>query len=213
MKIQIYSSRTVSILFLATAILTILSYKFLDQPISLFVFKYLRQDIFKFLTHIPDVMIYLSVIMFLLCVLGRQFPSLKTAAILSCVSLIANSLVKSFLKYCFGRTWPETWINNNPSFIRDNIYGFNFFHGGHEYASFPSGHTSATLTVFTILWFCLPRYRIIYGLISSALLISMVAANYHFLSDVIAGAFLGFFMSWSVIKLACSPSLSKELYS
>jgi hypothetical protein len=34
----------------------------------------------------------------------------------------------------------------------NDIYGFNFFHGGHGYASFPSGHTAVTCAVVTVLW-------------------------------------------------------------
>ena len=60
--------------------------------------------------------------------------------------------IKNGLKFVFGRTWPETWVNNNPSFIRDGVYGFNWFHGGAGYASFPSGHMSVTCALAAVLW-------------------------------------------------------------
>ncbi len=62
----------------------------------------------------------------------------------------------------FGRTWPETWIDNNPSFIRDGAYGFHWFHGGGGYKSFPSGHMAATCAVLAVLWICYPRFKPLY---------------------------------------------------
>ena len=29
------------------------------------------------------------------------------------------------MKYAFGRLWPETWVDNNPSWIHDGAYGFS----------------------------------------------------------------------------------------
>jgi hypothetical protein len=40
----------------------------------------------------------------------------------------------------FGRTWPESWLGDNPSWIRDDVFGFFPFHGGRGWESFPSGH-------------------------------------------------------------------------
>ncbi len=54
--------------------------------------------------------------------------------------------------YVFGRDWPETWIDNNPSLIRDGAYGFHPFHGNSAYGSFPSGHTARTLAVAAVVW-------------------------------------------------------------
>ena len=41
------------------------------------------------------------------------------------VSVIVAEAIKSHLKVVFGRTWPETWINDNSSFIDNGVYGFN----------------------------------------------------------------------------------------
>jgi hypothetical protein len=70
-----------------------------------------------------------------------------TAGALCSISLIVAETIKSQLKFACGRLWPETWVANNPSFIHDGAYGFNLFHGGAGYASFPSGHTAATCDV------------------------------------------------------------------
>jgi hypothetical protein len=53
------------------------------------------------------------------------------ATLVTCsISLVVAEVAKNQLKYDFGRTWPETWVNNNPSLIGNGAYGFNFFHGG-----------------------------------------------------------------------------------
>lgn len=99
---------------------------------------------------------------------------------------------KGFLKEAFGRTWPETWVRNNPSLIRDDVYGFFPFHGGEGWASFPSGHTTAISAVVGVLWWRAPRYRWLWMLLVLLTGVGLVGGNFHFLGDVIAGAYLGF---------------------
>jgi membrane-associated phospholipid phosphatase len=121
--------------------------------------------------------------------------------LLSGVSLALAVVIKDQLKFAFGRTWPETWTRNNLSFIRDGAYGFHPFHGGGGYASFPSGHTTMICTVMTVLWICYPRFRAVYALCMAAVAIGLVGANFHFLSDVIAGGFLGVSAGWVGVAL------------
>lgn len=97
--------------------------------------------------------------------------------------------------------WPETWVANNPSFIQDDAYGFNLFHGGQGFASFPSGHTAATCALISVLWILYPRLRPHYALAVLAVAIGLISANYHFLSDVIAGGFVGTSTGWMTIAL------------
>jgi membrane-associated phospholipid phosphatase len=120
---------------------------------------------------------------------------------LSGASLAVATVLKDELKFAFGRTWPETWIRNNPSFIRDGVYEFFPFHGGPGYTSFPSGHAATICTVMTVLWICYPRWRPLYGLCMLAVAVGLVGANFHFLSDVIAGSYLGISAGWLGVTL------------
>jgi membrane-associated phospholipid phosphatase len=107
------------------------------------------------------------------------------------LSVLITEAAKEQLKFLFGRTWPESWTGNNPSFIRDGVYGFHFMHGGAGYNSFPSGHMATSCAVLAVVWLWYPRFRglcIVAGLAIGA---GLVGGNYHFLSDVLAGAFLG----------------------
>jgi membrane-associated phospholipid phosphatase len=104
--------------------------------------------------------------------------------------LLAVVLTRVFKLAC-GRTWPETWVHDNPSWIRDGVFGFFPFHGGAGWASFPSGHTSVTAAPAAALWSGFPRYRPV--LLAPVLLVAigLIGADYHFLGDVLGGAYLG----------------------
>jgi membrane-associated phospholipid phosphatase len=112
---------------------------------------------------------------------------------------VVAEAVKNQLKFAFGRTWPETWVRNNRSFIRDDVFGFFPFHGGPGYASFPSGHMTAICSVMAGMWICYPRYRLVYALCVAAVAVGLVGADFHFVSDVIAGAFLGALIGWLIV--------------
>jgi hypothetical protein len=124
------------LLSLATASLaSAISYLWFDQPIALLVHVQLpRPDVLSQLIHIPDPFIPVAVITFiglgLWSLSGRPLSNIQVAALLCSISLIMAEATKNQLKFVFGRTWPDTWIQNNPSFIRDGAYGFNLFHGG-----------------------------------------------------------------------------------
>jgi membrane-associated phospholipid phosphatase len=192
--------------FLGTTILVAVSYFWLDRPIALFVHGELQGiDLFGKLTQVPDVLAPIAFVVLTAAVLrgltGRPLSKFLTVLLLSGVSLAVAVIVKDQLKLAFGRTWPETWVRNNPSFIHDGVYGFFPFHGGAGYASFPSGHTTVICTVMTVLWLCYPRYRALYALAMAAVAIGLVGADFHFLGDVIAGGFLGITAGWLGVTL------------
>ena len=193
--------RNWSLGFLGTAVAITVSYLWLDQPIAHLAHAELQRfHLFEKLTLIPDALVPLAVVAFgvlgLRGLTGRQLSRFQTVMLLSGVSLAVAIIIKDQLKFAFGRPWPETWIRNNPSFIRDGLYGFQPFHGGAGYASFPSGHATMICTVMTVLWICYPRFRAVYALCVAAVSVGLVGANFHFLSDVIAGGFLGMTVGW-----------------
>jgi len=190
----------------ATLAAAAISYQWLDRPIALFVSKLVaRPQTFAKLTYVPDPLAPLAAIVFVVLGLmnlsGRALSRLQTCALLCSLSLVVTELTKAQLKFVFGRTWPATWINNNPSFLRDGFYGFNFFHGGQGYASFPSGHIAVICAVMTVLWVYYPAWHVLYVLGVLAVSIGLVGANYHFLSDVIVGGFVGISTGWMLTSL------------
>jgi membrane-associated phospholipid phosphatase len=178
----------------------------IDRPLSLMVHAQLPQhDTFAQLTHIPDPLVPLVVITFVGLGIwnfsGHALSKCQATALLASFSLLMADATKNQLKYIFGRTWPDTWVQNNPSLIHDGAYGFNFFHGGAGYASFPSGHAAVTCGVISVLWIAYPKWRVLYALVVLAVAIGLIGANYHFLSDIIAGGFIGVSTGWMVTAL------------
>jgi membrane-associated phospholipid phosphatase len=123
-----------------------------------------------------------------------------------CLSVFAAIEISSLAKHIFGRTWPESWLGDNPSWIRDGVYGFFPFHGGTGWGSFPSGHTTVITTIATILWLVWPERRIVWGALVAIVAVGLVSANYHFVSDIIGGLYLGVGIGLATVRLTLSPN-------
>jgi membrane-associated phospholipid phosphatase len=110
---------------------------------------------------------------------------------IACVSLIVADQFRQSLGDVCGRYWPETWHDNNPSLIGNGAYGFHFFEVGDDTGSCPSGHAARILGFASVFWLVLPHGRWIYAIIAVPMLVALIAMNYHFVGDVIAGSVLG----------------------
>jgi len=188
-----------------TAVAVAVAYAWLDRPIAFFAHGELRQPLFAHLTKISEWFAPVAIVVFLVLGLrgltGRPLVKFEAVILLCSLSLVSAAAIKNQLKIIFGRTWPETWVANNPSLIRDGAYGFNFFKAGPGYESFPSGHTAAACAVMSVLWIVYPRWRPLYALVVAAVAIGLLGADYHFLSDIIAGGFVGASTGWIAVLL------------
>jgi membrane-associated phospholipid phosphatase len=196
--------RCFSIALLLTVAAVTISYLWLDRPISYFAHEQTAQyAVFREMQRAPEYMAIIACLVFVIagCFILVRRPMTRPmyALLVSGTSLAVASLIKEQLKFVFGRTWPETWVNNNPSLIRDGVSGFNFFHGGAGYGSFPSGHTAATCAALSVLWIAYPRYRLLYAAIITIVVIGLLGANYHFVSDTVAGGFVGWVTGWLAV--------------
>jgi membrane-associated phospholipid phosphatase len=178
------------------ALLVTLCYFFVDRPVAFFVHdhNYNHIEVLKWLTHIVDVLEWLAALVLVLGVVRLAWgPMTRVERVLfaAAISLAVSVIVKESLKVVFGRYWPETWVNNNPSLIRDDAYGFHPFELGSAYDSFPSGHTTRTFAVMAVIWIAYPRWRWLSVLVCGAVVIGLVGMDYHFVGDVVGGAFAG----------------------
>lgn len=181
---------------LACVLLVGLSILLLDRPIASFSHEHFHGiSVFVRFTQIPETFFPIAALVFagvaLTVARGRQVGPIGDTLLRCSLSLVAAATVKDQLKYVFGRTWPETWINNNPSFIGNGTFEFAPFHGAIAYASFPSGHITAMCAVMAVLWLRWPRFRWLYGFLVALVVVGFLGADYHWLSDIIAGGFLG----------------------
>jgi membrane-associated phospholipid phosphatase len=108
-----------------------------------------------------------------------------------CLATLLALAIKDQLKFAFGRLWPETWVNNNPSWIGSGAYGFVPFHGGTGWASFPSGHTTAITAPCAVLWARARAWRPLWAGLVLLVAVGLLGADYHFLGDVLGGLYLG----------------------
>lgn len=177
-------------------ILVFVCYQWIDKPVVYWSYDHhLNQFlIFNWLTHIPEAFIASMVIIYPLLVIrfccGRWTDHDKILLAAS------NSLALAYffhgpLKFVFGRYWPNTWINNNPSLLQNHVYGFNWCHHGTFYESFPSGHETATVAVMAVIWIAYPGLRWLSIVVSLLVAVGLMGMYYHFVGDIIAGAFLG----------------------
>ncbi|HEX9022999.1 MAG TPA: phosphatase PAP2 family protein [Geobacteraceae bacterium] len=113
----------------------------------------------------------------------------------------ASFVVKSLLKYVFGRVTTREWL------IKPHLYGFHWFHGGDVFGGFPSGHMVVFTAMAAALWRYYPRYRPACAGFLLVLALALIVTNYHFLSDVIAGAYLGVLSEFCTYKACrrCRP--------
>ncbi|HTH98739.1 MAG TPA: phosphatase PAP2 family protein [Stellaceae bacterium] len=193
-----------SVLSLAWFALIVLAYLYLDRPIAWFVHDHLRDPfimgiggpaVFESLTNVATAMEPLSIIG--IACLGaailsgwRRKPWTRLLLAAAIATVVAD-VTKNELKLAFGRAWPETWYHDNPSLIVNGVYGFFPFHGDIGWGSFPSGHTTLIATPMAVLWFARPHLRWVSVLLTGLVIFGLIGLNYHFLSDCMAGLWLG----------------------
>lgn len=178
------------------AVLVAGCYVYIDVPLARWAHQHqLRQyGLFHGLQALADGLVLLAP-MALLVVGWRRVRGLITpgdrVALRAALSVLGVSLLKYPLKFAFGRTWPATFYQNNPSLLHDNVYGFHPFHGGVAHGAFPSGHAAVAAAVATVLWVYYPRYRVLAVGLWAAVAVGLLGAYYHFAGDVVGGTLLG----------------------
>ena len=199
--------------FVATAAVVTLCYFYVDRPVAFFAHANTvpNRRYFDMLTRISEYLFVTAAIAFVVfglrTLVTARWHKWQAVLLLCGITLAVAETIKDELKFAFGRTWPETWINNNPSLIGNGTYGFNPFHGGGGYNSFPSGHTTAACAVAAVLWVAYPKLRPLCVLMVAAVVVGLIGADYHFVSDIVAGGFLGASTGWLAVVLWDEGSL------
>jgi membrane-associated phospholipid phosphatase len=174
-------------------------YFWVDRPVAFFVYHHQinKFQVFRWLTYPPPEVQNWSALALTILIIRRAwapFSLWQKALLVACLSLIVADDFRISLGDVFGRYWPETWSNDNPSLIGNGTYGFHPFQRGDDIGSFPSGHACRILGFATVWLIAMPRNRIVQVVVivlCASMLVSLVAMNYHFVSDVIAGSVLG----------------------
>lgn len=133
---------------------------------------------------------------------GGPFQRWEQTLFVAAIALIVADQFRESLGFVFGRYWPETWVDDNPSLIGNDAYGFHLFQRGSWYESFPSGHTTMTLSLVAVYWIAYPRSRLLGAVAAMGIAVGLVGMNYHFVSDVLAGGCLGALVGSAAAVLA-----------
>lgn len=191
-RFLIYSS----IAFVLTAVLVTILYLYCDRSVVTWANKenLNRFIFFKGITYIATMIRLLSVFTLVSLTfvrMWRQLTPLMVVLLVASLSTIIGEAIVEALKTLFGRYWPATWVNQNPAFLSDGAYGFHFFRLGVDYGSFPSGHSAVVFGAMTVIWVKFPKWIPLCLAAEALEIIGLVAMNYHFLSDIAGGAFIG----------------------
>jgi lipid A 4'-phosphatase len=100
------------------------------------------------------------------------------------VTVAITGLAADILKILIGRPRPALMLRDH-----ETAFAGLSFHADHW--SLPSGHSTTAAAVATAFFFLWPRHVMGYALIAFAVILSRVELGEHYVSDTIAGAWLG----------------------
>jgi len=188
----------------ATAILVALCVAFVDRPAAIFFDRVLRHTpalawIARALAPL-DLTIAITLLFLIASGIwtgpGRSHPAWMRVPWLVSWAAVWATLATIVLKRVFGRASPD------PVYVQAGLYGFRPLHNIPYWHSFPSGTAAISTAIATALWILLPRWRSPGVLLAALLSVAVVVVNYHWVSDVITGIFLGAFIGWITVRYA-----------
>jgi len=106
-------------------------------------------------------------------------------------AVASAGLLADLLKVIFGRARPKL-------LFLDGSYGFTWGATQADHWSFPSGHATTIAALATALYLLWPRGLPLYLVASALVVASRFIIGAHYLSDALAGAALGWFVSWAI---------------
>jgi len=172
----------------------------IDRPLALFLKAHVGGDVegfFRIVTNLGLAQLYLvpAGLAWLGCVLmmrrarrpeerGRwRRLAWKPAFVV--LAMAASGLVESLLKFGIGRLRPRLLFDVG-------VYGFEPFNHHWAMNSFPSGHSQAAWAAMTALMVLVPRHALLCLVVAVLVAASRVFLTVHYLSDAVAGSWLGF---------------------
>ncbi|MDO8953794.1 MAG: phosphatase PAP2 family protein [Gammaproteobacteria bacterium] len=192
-------------------VLLLISYFFIDKSLSVWVFQF---GLHKAPGFSSDVDLIITQLVY--CALLPTFAIYfyyqmqgHNSRLVRCLGLVCGSVsvaffVKTSLQFLFGRYAPRYYQGKTLIFLQDpSRYGFHFLHGG----GFPSGHMCVFTAALCAVCLYFPIYRWISGILLLLLAGCLIGANYHFLSDVIAGTYLGLSITLALYYLQLKRSV------
>jgi undecaprenyl-diphosphatase len=117
-------------------------------------------------------------------------------------TVAATGIAVNAVKFLVGRGRPRV-------LFRDGWVGFQPLDGSSDFLSFPSGHATTAGAVAAALWVLWPRHGRLLLLCALLVGVARAALNAHFLSDIVAGLYLGgvgaIVVAWLFLRFGYDP--------
>lgn len=194
-------------LTLATAILGSVSYAFIDQPLARYFHDSspILRAIFAAITRLGEGGVYLiPLAVLLLAALWRRRAALAWRAGFVFAAIAISGLLTDILKPVFGRARPNL-------LFEQHLFGFTWSGPHADRWSFPSGHSVTIMALAAALYAIYPPAWPAYAALALAVMASRVVIDAHYLSDVVAGGYLGFIVTWALIAAARQRGIALAL--
>jgi len=116
--------------------------------------------------------------------LAARLDRLRRHALLLLLGLALSGAAINVLKVAIGRLRPRYLFDQGMS-------GFQPMNFDVSANTFPSGHAQTIAAVAAVAWLALPGWRPAILAVAASVALSRVVLSVHYLSDVLAGAYLG----------------------
>jgi membrane-associated phospholipid phosphatase len=175
------------------AAVVLLCILWVDRAVTLLLAQNMPQVIDAHAAEVPDLLIPITLAVSGASWAGYAWLTLKKSksplrhvfATIGLSSLLSFG-AKDLLQFLFGRLTPREWLAS-PAVAQFHFFGADGISG-----AFPSGHMSVFTPVLMALYRIFPSMHALWIALWAALAIALVGGSYHFVSDVVAGAYLGF---------------------
>jgi membrane-associated phospholipid phosphatase len=184
----------------------------IDRPVALWMasiysaseHRSFSGHIANFLTQLVYCLMVICFIWYFLLSVNRHNGYFSRGLLLFNESIAFTYFIKMTLQYAFGRYIPRYPEKSTLLFVHNpRLYGFHWFHAG----CFPSGHSALLVAGLTAICLYYPRWKIPSVLLTLILAVTLLLLNYHFVSDIIGGAYLGLTVTLALYYLT---KLEKE---
>ena len=191
------------ILFIITSLVVMVCTRYVDSAAALFIQRhfYASSVWYHYTSDLPDSLLLFAGVTTVCAYAGYRFRAGRNVfdAVTKLCLLIAFAVpaaygAKIVTKTIFGRINTRVWIQAQET------YGFHWFQGGGAFNGFPSGHMVVFTAVLAAFWRIFPRWKNLYLAAGIALSAALIATNYHFVGDVVAGAYLGIIVETAAFR-------------
>lgn len=194
-----HRNRNIVIGFALLMVMMAFSYALIDRPVTLFC-KDLNPDVihvFGWITELGISTGYLIgfAVLFVYFKFLRRRPLAANRALFFFTAVALSGIIINLIKPLVGRLRPKL-------LFEANLYGFEPLRIGYEYNSFPSGHATTVFALAAALALVYPRWQLPLFGFAAVVGFSRIVIGSHYLSDVMAGAYVGI-MTVFLLVLLC----------